>query len=169
MATAVAMVRSGTGVDTTINRRRTPQGTHMASWCERILPQRSLALFLGFLLQKWPLFNQKRQLQRPPTQLWPFGHEHSLLLDNLTLFMIHGDIRWGGYHSIHPEPSAWPTYAGTVITTQILHRWWEDEVNINNWMVKQTWRWLQDILELWIQWRLVSVWCSSIDNLAMLW
>ena len=52
----------------------------------------------------------------PCCYFWPLGHEHSLLLDNLTLY---GDIRWGDFRSNRLELSAWVTYAGTMVTAII--------------------------------------------------
>ena len=66
MATAAAMVWSGTVVGTTINRRQTPQWTYMTLWCEGIFLEGLWTLFLGFLLRKWPLLIKMRQLHRPP-------------------------------------------------------------------------------------------------------
>ena len=113
MATAAAMVWSGTVVGTTINRRQTPQWTYMTLWCEGIFLEGLWTLFLGFLLRKWPLLIKMRQLHRPPLQHMTFGPYTPVYNSTNWHYIWFDNARWVGCGSFRPESSAWPTRDAT--------------------------------------------------------
>ncbi len=94
MATAAAMVWSGTSAGITMSQRRCPQWTDMSSWCEGITVIALIAFILGVAYTKWPLFWCRcNNSTAPLMNSGPFGHSHSSIT---TLFDRSDDSAIGG-------------------------------------------------------------------------